>query len=452
MRPCAGNMFRLYRNRYPELKEVEHPLECLNRRMVRESSMIRITGKNLLTSVLLLLVLGAVVLWWVGQSTDRTMRAELLQQARIAAKALPADHLKALTGTEKDLDSVAYQSIKSQLKSIRQARPRCRFLYLMGRRADGTVYFFVDSLPLSSKDYAPPGLVYAEVPDAYLLAFKARNEAVVGPVTDRWGTLVTALIPIVSSDDRGLLAVLGMDVDAQDWKQEIIGRCIGPSLVILLLIVLLFLLASRERILGALRNSEEMHRNIVENATNMFFSHTADHELTYISPQCREFLQCEPEEAKDRWTKFATDNPINEKGLKWNKKAIDTGAPQKPYELELIGIKGKTILVEVNEKPVLRDEKTVGIVGSLTDITQRKKAEDDLRRERDKLIKALAEIKTLKGIIPICSVCKQIRDDQGYWNQIEKYISEHSDADFTHGICPDCAKKYYADLDLYGAD
>jgi hypothetical protein len=51
--------------------------------------------------------------------------------------------------------------------------------------------------------------------------------------------------------------------------------------------------------------------------------------------------------------------------------------------------------------------------------------------------------KELKGLLPICSVCKKIRDDKGYWNQIEGYIQKHSDAQFSHGICPDCSKKYY---------
>jgi hypothetical protein len=67
--------------------------------------------------------------------------------------------------------------------------------------------------------------------------------------------------------------------------------------------------------------------------------------------------------------------------------------------------------------------------------------------EREKLIRqlqeALASIKTLSGLLPICYSCKQIRDDKGYWNQIETYIHDHSDAQFTHGICPACATKLY---------
>lgn len=85
----------------------------------------------------------------------------------------------------------------------------------------------------------------------------------------------------------------------------------------------------------------------------------------------------------------------------------------------------------------------VGGVRVARDISQRKKA----LREKDKLIgelqEALAQVKTLKGFIPICANCKKIRDDEGFWKSVEKYISEHSEARFSHGICPDCASILY---------
>jgi len=89
----------------------------------------------------------------------------------------------------------------------------------------------------------------------------------------------------------------------------------------------------------------------------------------------------------------------------------------------------------------------IGTEELVRDITERKQASDDLLSEKKKLEKALAEIRTLRGIIPICCVCKKIRDDKGYWNQIEAYVKEHSDAEFSHGICPDCAEKFYDDID-----
>ena len=62
------------------------------------------------------------------------------------------------------------------------------------------------------------------------------------------------------------------------------------------------------------------------------------------------------------------------------------------------------------------------------------------------LQEATEKIKILRGFLPICSHCKKIRDDEGYWQQLEKYISEHSEAQFSHGICPSCAKEHYSEL------
>ncbi len=65
------------------------------------------------------------------------------------------------------------------------------------------------------------------------------------------------------------------------------------------------------------------------------------------------------------------------------------------------------------------------------------------RETTEKLRDALSQVKTLSGLIPICASCKKIRDDKGYWNQLETFIQEHSEAEFSHGFCPDCMKKLY---------
>ena len=79
------------------------------------------------------------------------------------------------------------------------------------------------------------------------------------------------------------------------------------------------------------------------------------------------------------------------------------------------------------------------------DITSRKKAE----KEREDLIKrlqeSLAEIRTLRKILPLCSFCKKVRDDKGYWEQVDVYLHKHSSVDVSHGICPECMKKHYPD-------
>ncbi len=75
-----------------------------------------------------------------------------------------------------------------------------------------------------------------------------------------------------------------------------------------------------------------------------------------------------------------------------------------------------------------------------------KEAEEKQRDLVASLQDALAKIKTLSGILPICSSCKKIRDDKGYWNQVELYVRDHSEAEFSHSICPECAQRLYPDL------
>ncbi|NUM80250.1 PAS domain S-box protein [bacterium] len=83
------------------------------------------------------------------------------------------------------------------------------------------------------------------------------------------------------------------------------------------------------------------------------------------------------------------------------------------------------------------------IITFVRDITERRRNELERERLIADLKNALGKVKTLSGLLPICASCKKIRDDKGYWNQIEVYIEQHSEADFSHGICPDCAKRLY---------
>jgi PAS domain S-box-containing protein len=82
----------------------------------------------------------------------------------------------------------------------------------------------------------------------------------------------------------------------------------------------------------------------------------------------------------------------------------------------------------------------------LRDITERKKTEAERERLIGELKEALNQVKTLSGLLPICAHCKNIRDDQGYWHDVEEYIHQHTDTDFSHSICPDCLQKYYPEI------
>ena len=120
-----------------------------------------------------------------------------------------------------------------------------------------------------------------------------------------------------------------------------------------------------------------------------------------------------------------------------------------PYQIDYQIIRPDKSMAYVHEEAKIQrdaDGEPTRIVGIIQDITESKKAAE----EREKLIlqleQALAEIKTLRGIIPICSSCKKVRDDEGFWNEIEAYIDEHTEAEFSHSFCPECVRKLYPDL------
>lgn len=127
----------------------------------------------------------------------------------------------------------------------------------------------------------------------------------------------------------------------------------------------------------------------------------------------------------------------------WDKDALVLKTGEVNLNREHVTYPDGSIHVVSTKKSLLTDSKTGRkyIVGIIRDIT----TQAALEAEREKLIvdlqDALLRIRTLKGLIPICASCKKVRSDDGYWEQVEDYVHEHSGADFTHGYCPECAAK-----------
>jgi hypothetical protein len=113
--------------------------------------------------------------------------------------------------------------------------------------------------------------------------------------------------------------------------------------------------------------------------------------------------------------------------------AISTGATRRFPELPY-----KNSVLSVTIAPFPR-----GAIILSEDITERKSAERDRLALIDDLRRALDEVETLRGLLPICASCKKIRDDKGYWNHIEVYLSNHAHVDFTHTLCPECIRHFY---------
>lgn len=123
---------------------------------------------------------------------------------------------------------------------------------------------------------------------------------------------------------------------------------------------------------------------------------------------------------------------------------IKRGERMERYETVRVKKDGTPIDVALTLSPI-KDAagKITGISAIERDITKQKRAEFERKQLIDELSEALAKVKTLSGLLPICASCKKIRDDQGYWQQVETFIKARSDADFSHGICPDCIVRIY---------
>lgn len=116
------------------------------------------------------------------------------------------------------------------------------------------------------------------------------------------------------------------------------------------------------------------------------------------------------------------------------------------FDVRVPAVSGDRVYM-TSVKPVLDEQGAVQSVICISkEITDRKRAEEERERLIAELKEALSTIRTLSGLLPICSACKKIRDDRGHWTHLEAYIRQHTGAEFTHGLCPTCAARLYPGL------
>ncbi len=200
-------------------------------------------------------------------------------------------------------------------------------------------------------------------------------------------------------------------------------------------------ITERKKMEETLKWSEDKYRKIFENVQDIFYQTGINGDIIEISPSIERYSGFSREELIGSPVENVYVNPndrtIMMRTIKEQGEIVD-------YEIQLKSKDDRVIFTSVNAH-ILFDSngKPIGIEGSLRDITERKKME----KEREKLIATLQEsldnVKILSGLVPICSSCKKIRDDKGFWNQLEAYLAKHSEVKFTHGMCPDCMAKYY---------
>jgi PAS domain S-box-containing protein len=163
---------------------------------------------------------------------------------------------------------------------------------------------------------------------------------------------------------------------------------------------------------------------VLESGSQMYYTHTTDHLMVFVSPRIRDLLGCRPGEGKRTWTDYLTDHPMNASGLERTIRAIASGRREPPYRLEMATRDGRKCWVDVNEIPVVKNGKTIAIAGSLMDVTDRMAVEEG-RAEAEFLIKDVSGVQTVSEYRARVAG-RQAKGPRGYFRPI---LSKSSDED-----------------------
>ncbi|MFA7303016.1 MAG: PAS domain S-box protein [Methanoregula sp.] len=335
----------------------------------------------------LILVAGAGLTCWTAQQQDTTLRTDLLIKTRIAELGIITSQLSDLSGSPSDLTASEYQALKIQLERIQSNTPKVRFAYLMGQRSDGTIFIYADSESPESKDYSPPGQDYTEASVLIHQVFATGTGMTQGQETDRWGTWVSAFVPITNPGTGKVIAVMGLDVDAADWNL-LIFRASLPILIVTLLILLLVLVfahsqnrlsAEKRRIAESeelLREKEAFQRVLLDNLTSgVVIVDVKTHTIERVNPAATALFGMSPE------------GIIGKNCHLYLCPGADTACPITDLHSDVDNAERTLLRADGTTIPILKSVKKITIGGeeklleNFIDITRRKEAEAALERK-----------------------------------------------------------------------
>jgi PAS domain S-box-containing protein len=351
-----------------------------------------------------MLLLGSVATLWMAQSEDARMRERMLVRTRMVAAGTDQAEMASLRGSPADLEQPAYQTLKARLHRVRQADALCRFVYLAGLREDGAIFFYVDSEPHDSAEHSPPGEIYTEASAEFRQVFLTGLPFVEGPIKDRWGNWVSAMVPLQGRDAVMPMAVLGIDIDARDWVRDIMLRCMPVMALTLMLLALLTLLlildrrahqAHRRIVASEARvvQSENAYRGIVMSMLDIFVRVDAQGRVAMLSPSAARLLGYDSIEellGKPIAGVYADRNQRAELSA-----VLSLKGEVQDFELSARHKNGGERLVSVSIR-MLYDAagNPDGYEGIVRDISDRKRAEQALKRSEEKyrhMIESLEE-------------------------------------------------------------
>jgi PAS domain S-box-containing protein len=338
----------------------------------------------------IILILGGFYLHYTWTKFKVNQAEEALQIARSIVATFPKEDLKTLEAKSNDIDKPQYQAVKSTLKSIIRVNPNARFAYLYIQK-NKKLYFLGDSEPEKSKDYSPPGQEYSEADKAYSQPFENGKELIVGPATDRWGTWISALIPIKNEVTGKTIAVFAMDFNSNSWNTAFLYDVTESIvLIVLLLITFLFLIlikdknknlkediGKRKKIEQQLIESETLLRTIIQTVPECIKMIDEHDRLVLMNPAGLEIIDADTFEQIDGKKVFDVIAPEYHNSFSRMHKQVLAGESVE-MEFEVTGLKGIRKWVETSAVPMHYNGKMVQLAHT-RNITKRKRTEELLR-------------------------------------------------------------------------
>lgn len=190
---------------------------------------------------------------------------------------------------------------------------------------------------------------------------------------------------------------------------------------------------------------DETYRDLLDNISDLIQSVAPDGSFIYVNRAWQEALGYRTEELAGL-SMFDIIHPDSKAHCLEMFQRVLAGETLRRVEAKFITRPGQIIIVEGANNCRFVEGKPVATRSIFRDITERKKAEEEREKLIAQLQESLAKVQLLGGLLPICSSCKNIRDDKGYWNKIDVYVSKHSEAEFTHSLCPICTKRLYPQI------
>lgn len=348
-----------------------------------------------LLGILVIVSSGIAGSVYLGKSSEEKEKKELIKISHLSIAAFDYRQIAAFHENINP-DNPYYQRIREQLVSVNGSLENfdIKWIYLMKKEGNNWI-FSVDPTDENASDYTPPGTPYDDYPKELDQVLDKNDSIIVGPYSDQWGEFISIFEPIEDLESGKVVGVLGIDVDAGFWRENILKSQIFPIticfFILLLWISFFFYLNKRDKHKKEIQWKEQRFKSVAEAMKDIVYRVDLFDKVTYISPSVKDFLGFSQDEVLGK--SIMEIIPLAERS-----KLIDV-SKKLSYEkyvtsLELILNRkdGKSVNADINITPIFEDKKLTGSQGVVRDITLRKRNEEKIKKQTEELKKSQAAI------------------------------------------------------------